>query len=55
MYLLQQKDENNPWFQMIKSFPKECDIACFWPEEELNTFKDLTVISAAGLDLKSFN
>jgi len=22
MYILQQKDEYNPWFQMIKRFPK---------------------------------
>lgn len=54
LFLLHQKDEKNPWFQMVNQFPKECDIACFWPEEELDSFIDQTVKSAALLELKSF-
>jgi hypothetical protein len=54
MLLLQRKEENNLWYQMIKHFPKECDIACFWSQEELEEFKDNTVKSAAQIDLDAF-
>lgn len=54
MFLLHKKEEGNAWYQMIKNFPKECDIICFWPQQQLDTFKDLTVISAAQIDIKSF-
>lgn len=54
MFLLSEKDESNPWYFMVKNFPQECDIACFWTQEEISSFKDPTIISAAKLDLNSF-
>jgi hypothetical protein len=54
MMVLQRKDEGHPWYQMIRNFPKECDIACFWSEEELEKFKDKTVKSAAEIDAAAF-
>jgi hypothetical protein len=32
---------------MVRHLSKEIDIIAFWPEEDLDRFKDLTVKSAA--------
>lgn len=54
MFLLHQKDENNPWYQMVKRFPQECDVVFFWSSEELDSFKDKTLRKSAELDRISF-
>ena len=42
------------WYHLVKHLPKEIDIIGFWPEEDLDKFKDLTVKSAAEQDNESF-
>jgi hypothetical protein len=54
MFLLNQKEEGNPWFEMVRRFPKECDVAFFWSPEELDSFKDKTLKRSAELDRRSF-
>lgn len=54
LFLLSRKEESDPWYFMVRNFPQECDIACFWSQEEIGSFRDPTVIAAAKLDLASF-
>ena len=39
---------------MVEHLPKEIDIIGFWPEEDLDKFKDLTVKCAAENNKNSF-
>ena len=51
MFILDNRSEDDVWFQMVNRFPKECDLLCFWEESEMEGFKDATIKSAIDLDI----
>ena len=54
LYLCSTEDKGNIFYEMVQHMSKEIDIACFWDEKEIDSFKDQCMRTAARIDLEAF-
>ena len=51
LYLCSVEAKDNIFYHMVQHMSKEIDIACFWPAEEIDLFRDKLMKTAVRLDI----